>query len=103
MSAPCVWELSQLCLSEPAVPLHELAFLLGYSEPSAFHRAFRRWTGRHPTGVSPPRLRRGRLDATGLYAARRRALRALTQAKAVVVSLTMRQSPTGVPMPALTT
>jgi len=27
----------------------EVAFLLGYSETSAFHRAFRRWTGNSPT------------------------------------------------------
>jgi len=26
-----------------------VAFLLGYSETSAFHRAFRRWTGNSPT------------------------------------------------------
>ncbi|MCP3139451.1 AraC family transcriptional regulator [Pyxidicoccus xibeiensis] len=34
----------------PGVSLGELAFLLGFSEPSAFHRAFRRWTGRTPRG-----------------------------------------------------
>jgi len=28
--------------------LAEVAFLLGYSEASAFHRSFRRWTGRTP-------------------------------------------------------
>ena len=28
--------------------LPELAFLLGFSEASAFHRAFRRWTGTTP-------------------------------------------------------
>lgn len=41
-------QLSQLYLAEPAVAVHEVAFLLGYSEPSAFHRAFRRWTGATP-------------------------------------------------------
>ncbi len=41
-------QLSQLYLSEPTVAVHEVAFLLGYSEPSAFHRAFRRWTGVTP-------------------------------------------------------
>ena len=28
--------------------INETAFLLGYSEASAFHRGFRRWTGRTP-------------------------------------------------------
>lgn len=28
--------------------IHEVAFLLGYTEPSTFHRAFRRWTGETP-------------------------------------------------------
>jgi AraC-like DNA-binding protein len=41
-------DFSQQYLDNPAVTLHELAFLLGYSEPSAFHRAFRRWTGTTP-------------------------------------------------------
>jgi AraC-like DNA-binding protein len=35
-------------------PLVEVGFLLGYSDPKAFRRAFRRWTG-----VSPAELRRG--------------------------------------------
>jgi AraC-like DNA-binding protein len=41
-------ELAERYLQNPATTLHEVAFLLGYSEPSAFHRAFRRWTGVTP-------------------------------------------------------
>lgn len=35
-------------LEDPQLAVYELAFLLGYSEPSTFHRAFRRWTGASP-------------------------------------------------------
>jgi AraC-like DNA-binding protein len=35
-------------LADPRVTVHEVAFLVGFSEPSAFHRAFRRWTGMTP-------------------------------------------------------
>jgi AraC-like DNA-binding protein len=31
------------------LPLSEVAFMLGFSEPSAFHRAFKRWTGTTPS------------------------------------------------------
>jgi AraC-like DNA-binding protein len=37
-----------LLLEDPALSMGEIAFLLGYSEPSAFFRAFRRWTGDTP-------------------------------------------------------
>ena len=32
----------------PGIGIGEIAFLLGYSEPSAFYRFFRRWTGSTP-------------------------------------------------------
>lgn len=35
-------------LREGRLPIAEISYLLGYSEPSTFHRAFRRWTGRSP-------------------------------------------------------
>lgn len=41
-------ELATLYLAEPRLAVYEVALLLGYSEPSAFFRAFRRWTGRTP-------------------------------------------------------
>jgi AraC-like DNA-binding protein len=35
-------------MKQRQLPLSEVALLLGYSELSAFSRAFRRWTGRSP-------------------------------------------------------
>lgn len=35
-------------LASPSLAVYEVALLLGYSEPSTFHRAFRRWTGESP-------------------------------------------------------
>jgi len=53
-------ELAELYVGEPGVAAYEVAFLLGYSEPSAFHRAFRRWTG-----VTPQEFRRRRASGSG--------------------------------------
>ena len=41
--------LSQKYLADPGLSLGEIAYLLGYSESSAFNRAYRRWTGRTPS------------------------------------------------------
>lgn len=41
-------ELSGRFLLDRKLAVSEVAFLLGYSEPSAFQRAFRRWQGRSP-------------------------------------------------------
>jgi AraC-like DNA-binding protein len=35
-------------LRERTVPIEEVAFVLGYTEPSTFYRSFRRWTGKTP-------------------------------------------------------
>jgi AraC-like DNA-binding protein len=35
-------------LAHPQTSVAEVAFALGFSDPSAFHHAFRRWTGRSP-------------------------------------------------------
>ncbi len=35
-------------LGDRTLPLGEIAYLLGYSEPAAFHRAFKRWRGETP-------------------------------------------------------
>ncbi|HKP62805.1 MAG TPA: AraC family transcriptional regulator ligand-binding domain-containing protein [Polyangiales bacterium] len=47
-------ELARMYLSDAQLAVFEVAYLLGFSEPSAFNRAFRRWTG-----TSPRDYRRG--------------------------------------------
>ena len=41
-------------LRDGTLSLKEISFLLGFSEPSAFHRAFVRWTGRTPGEMRGP-------------------------------------------------
>jgi AraC-like DNA-binding protein len=42
-------EQALILLADPARPVAEIAYLLGYAEPAAFIHAFRRWTGRSPS------------------------------------------------------
>lgn len=39
---------SQAWLADPDNAVYEVAYLLGYTETSTFHRSFRRWTGHTP-------------------------------------------------------
>jgi AraC-like DNA-binding protein len=41
-------ETAEKCIASSALPIAEVAYLVGYSEPAAFHRAFKRWTGVTP-------------------------------------------------------
>ena len=53
-------ELALHYMGNPDMTLSEIAFALGYSELSAFSRAFRSWTG-----TSPQRYRRGEMVSGG--------------------------------------
>jgi AraC-like DNA-binding protein len=53
-------ELSRVYLRETRLSLTEVCYLLGYSDPSAFNRAFRRWTG-----VTPLEFRNGSGEVRG--------------------------------------
>ena len=44
-------DLAAQYVTDPSLSLSEISFLLGFSELSAFSRAFRRWTGQSPSGV----------------------------------------------------
>jgi AraC-like DNA-binding protein len=41
-------ELAERHLREQRLAIGEIGFLLGFSEASVFHRAFKRWTGWRP-------------------------------------------------------
>ncbi len=47
--------LARLHLADASLSLVEVAFLLGFSDQSAFTRAFKRWTGSTPARVRRPR------------------------------------------------
>jgi AraC-like DNA-binding protein len=44
-------ELAAQYITDPTRSLSEISFLLGFSELSAFSRAFRRWTGQSPSAA----------------------------------------------------
>ena len=39
-------------LKDPALSVTEIGYLLGYSGPAAFHRAYKRWTGSTPRSAT---------------------------------------------------
>jgi AraC-like DNA-binding protein len=41
-------EAAKLCLDRPELTISEIALQLGFTDPSAFHRSFRKWTGCTP-------------------------------------------------------
>jgi AraC-like DNA-binding protein len=48
-------DLARHYLQNTALSVAEIAFLLGFSEPNSFYRAFRAWTGTTPDAVRRPR------------------------------------------------
>lgn len=42
-------ELAAQFVAEPDLSFSEITYLLGFSEPSNFSRAFKRWTGKSPS------------------------------------------------------
>jgi YesN/AraC family two-component response regulator len=59
-------ELAARHLSEARLALGEIGFLLGFSEVSAFHRAFRRWTGWPPLAYRRAHAAAAQLGPRGL-------------------------------------
>ena len=39
---------ARLYLEQPDIAVAEVAYLLGFADPSTFNRAFKRWTGETP-------------------------------------------------------
>ena len=47
-------DLAEGYIDNPEIELQEVAFLLGFTEYSAFSRAFKKWTGKSPAAVRAP-------------------------------------------------
>jgi AraC-like DNA-binding protein len=41
-------EAAMLCLDRPELSINEVALQMGFTDPSAFHRSFKKWTGQTP-------------------------------------------------------
>ena len=41
-------EAAKLCLDRPELSINEVALQMGFTDPSAFHRSFKKWTGMTP-------------------------------------------------------
>lgn len=51
-------------LSKPELSIDEIALLMGFSEASSFHRAFKKWTGQTPSGFRREHLAQPESAAT---------------------------------------
>ena len=51
-------EAACLALDRPELSIQEVALQLGFTDPSAFHRAFRKWSGQTPGQYRAGRKRR---------------------------------------------
>jgi AraC-like DNA-binding protein len=56
-------ETAERCLTGSSLSVAEIAYMLGFSEPAAFHRAFKRWTGMTPQAVRHRQREDGMLSA----------------------------------------
>lgn len=65
-------DLAKRYLQEQDLPISEVAWLLGYQETSAFHHAFKRWTGKTPTQERAAAVRAPSSRLPGLHPSRQR-------------------------------
>jgi AraC-like DNA-binding protein len=58
-------EMAERCLAGSSLSVAEIAYMLAFSEPAAFHRAFKRWAGMTPQAFRRDRREAGALAAHG--------------------------------------